>query len=234
MSGFKFEFKNVEMTEEEFVEASKRKDLSISPGVHDLKILDSKFTKMSENDPTWAIFRLILSPDDGKVVVGEKDGKEVLSVKSKDGKDCKFIRAHVLVPTQKETYNSKNPTFMFSKLREFYAALGEVLLCSKESMKALIPKYFGKPESLKGQVVNCTIGFNGPHLSRDGDQIFIINQKGEKVCEEGFQDFDSAKAYAAIELDMKISRFVEILKWNPATGAATEAEQDVITPGEEW
>ena len=244
-----FKFNSVELSDEEFTaKANSKEGGQYAPGIYDMRVVDAKFMKMSEKDPTWAQYRLILSVDGEKVLVGEENGKEKLTIQDKKGAKTKSIRLTVLVPTAKESYgDGPGKLFMFRKLKEFYAALGETLQCSKESMKALIPRYFNKPDTLRGTIVNVLVGYTKPYLKKDGDVIRIVKADGSNFNEEEFPDFDAAKLWAATqEKPVTISNFVEIIKFNPPPIHNDAEEEDevnpfteldstpVVTEGEEW
>jgi hypothetical protein len=222
------------MTPEEFADASKKKEgRQYAPGNYDMRIIDAVFVKRSEKDDTWLQYRVILSVDGEKVVTEQKDGKDTIKVLNKKGQETKYIQHTLMVPTKKETFPGNNPTFLFSKLKDFFLGMGIVLDNRKETMKAIIPKYFLKPEVLKGTLFNVTVGYNGAHTVREGDVFKLVNAKGNPMTDQTFATFDDVKAYCAVqEKPIKLA-FIEIQKFNEPTVSAAEAEDEIPNPFDE-
>jgi hypothetical protein len=205
----KFNFSNLDITEEEFKAAEEKKNYTpkfFSPGNYKLKIVGAEFNKISEADPTW--FSV-------KITFGDTTGRT--------------LKYYLSVPTSKIKYNegkSKYPTFLFAQFKQFMAALGEEVTINKESLKA-IPKYFNDCSVLVGKVVDVDVGYKGPYIKYiSKDEYQIIERDGPMKDGDAIAVFptrDAAEAEAAAR-DLKIAKFVDILKFNASEKAAGDEE----------
>jgi hypothetical protein len=205
----KFNFSTLDITEEEFKAAEEKKTYTpkfFEPGNYKLKITAAEFNKISETDPTWFSVKITFSDASGRT-----------------------IRHFLSVPTSKIRFNegkSKYPTFMFSQFKQFMAALGEEVTVNKESLRA-IPKYFKDCSVLVGKVVDVDIGYKGPYVKYiSKDEYQIIERDGPMKEGDSIATFptrDAAEAEAAAR-DLKITKFVDILKFNASEKAAEDEE----------
>lgn len=192
-----------------------------APGTYDVEITGAEFhpnkdtgSIYSAKDPTWLNVKITLSN-------GGKD-KQVW----------------VMVPTTKITFNegnSKAPSFMFQKFRQFMAGIGESVESNAVSLKTVVPKYFSKPEkALVGKAMTIVIGFQGNYIDRKAEDHFEIKDKdGKKLADAAFESVEEAQAYAA-DQDIRLTKcndkgqyFPEVLQYIPKKIEKSEVEEEL-------
>ncbi len=209
-----FNFKQLDLTEEEFQAERGNKGKPkkfFDQGNYDLKIITSEYHKPMDKEPTWFGVKLKLG-----------------------GIDERVVYSYLIVPTSKIKYgNSKHPTFMYAKFKEFMASIGEEVTIESGVLSAIVPKYFKDCSKLIGKVVNVDLGYEGAYVQyNDQESYSVIDAKGELMKGDNgeiadYADRQSAEADAA-KRGYTITPFVSVLKYN----SGKKVEDDVNT--EEW
>lgn len=199
----KFVFNDLS-TEDEIQAAieSANKPKFFEPGSYDLRIINAEIKGPSKSDPTWVQVTLELQGADGRE-----------------------IKHYLLVPTNSfrfKSANGKETMFIYTKLREFLASIGEEV--SADKARTVIPKLFSNPAVLVGRALSVDIGYDGYHIARLADKTYrILDKAGKEVNELTFPDREAAIA-AAAELGIaertggktELKRFTSILKFHEA------------------
>ena len=204
---FNFTKNSVTLNEEEFQAAAAKEESGgnfLDVGQYSVKIKEAKFhinkdtdSMFCAKDPTW--FNVVITL--------ESDGKEKLF--------------WLQVPTSKlqfSTSSGKNELFAFRKFREFMDALGVTVLADVDELSKIVPKYFTDPSVIEGKAMKIEIQYTKPHLKRtDGGKFIICNRDGSphKLFDKEFDSRDDAVADAAIEGNLTLQSFPEIVKFEP-------------------
>lgn len=205
--------------EEEFQEQAAKETggKALQPGNYTLKIQNPDFHPNKETgsiyckgDPTWFNVKVELVAADGE----------------------RSLRHWVQVPTQKVRFGQKGTLFVFKKLKEFMAALGEDL--TVDNLATVVPKYFNDPKALEGKEVDADVGYEGDYIEPAGNGQFRIVKGGEAYQEDGetvtFPDRDAARNYAeAIGIRNPATR-TSVLEFKSKINADAKAE----AANDEW
>jgi hypothetical protein len=203
-----FELGKTKLTEDQFkdaLESGNSKGKGFSPGNYKLKITEAQYHVNKETgaitskaDPSWINVSMNL--------VGA------------DGRSKKFF---IMVPTKDIWFTNKDgkkSIFMFTKLQQFFAAVGVYL--DYQNYAGVIKQYFSSPDALNrlnGEEVSVDIGFTGPYVKfvEQGKFRIVLNNEELKSADGDvveFSDADSAVAYGATVLLKNLQRFPEIVK----------------------
>lgn len=194
MPKFNFNFKT-DLSEQDLVKAENFGSFKqFEPGSYDLQIINAKFHKPSESDPTWGI---------AEVTFG--------------GIDDRSIKSYVLFPTSHIEYRKhgiKNPLIMIGKFREFLRSIGVSPEIS--NLNSVMKEYFSDLSYLIGLTANVVIDYEGNHLAYDPatKEYALVDKKGNRLSDASYTDRDAAKADAA-ELGTELKNFTKIVRFNP-------------------
>ena len=162
MSNFpRFQGFSITVSNEE-VEASKKSGGGprLTPGEHELEILDVEYKGPVKADNTWLRYSLTLG------LPGTQRGE--------NGKFKGTTFYSVMVPTENLRYKEK--LGVFNMLQSFFDAIGENLTPS--SVPQLIPAYFSDPAGLVGLKIKATLGYKKPYIDYADKQFFIKKPDG--------------------------------------------------------
>jgi hypothetical protein len=212
-----FNFKKLDLTEEEFQAGSAPKSKMIGVGPHELKITKATFKKMSDGDPTWGVYSLILSKGGIKTAtVKNKDGKDKLVALDKAGNEVPMMYHNLLVPTQRVKYakagiSSYGETFPFQRFREFMGGLGETVICDPSVLGKIVPKWFKDAGALEGETLNVEVGYSKMHIERRDGKFIIADREGKQAVDGEFENRKDAED-AAFALKKVLQDWPEIIK----------------------
>jgi len=197
MSNFpKFGGFNISVTNEE-VEASKKSSgPRLTPGEHELEILDVDYKGPVKADETWLRFQVILGlPGTQKNDAGKFKGASYHSV---------------MVPTKDIRYNDK--LGVFNMLQSFFDGLGEALVPT--NVGELIPAYFSDPKQLTGLKLKVTLGYKKPYVDYV-DGKFVIKSKDGSLyptsVDNSFAARESAEGQAFTD-NIELQKFMEVMR----------------------
>jgi hypothetical protein len=193
-----FNFKTLDLDEQGFKQATEKQSRFLRPGSYHLTVNKAEYSKQSEGDPTWAIFKLILS--NGGKKMGEVNGKS--KALDKDGKEVPSMYYNLLVPTSRVSYNKpgmadRAKVFPFQRFREFMGGLGETIVCTPESLGKVIPKWFKDASKLVGQTLQVDVGYSKNHLEYVDGTYEVHDVKGKKLIDDAFPTRTDAEVAAA-------------------------------------
>jgi hypothetical protein len=197
MSNFpKFGGFNISVTNEE-VEASKKTGgPRLTPGEHELEILDVDYKGPVKADETWLRFQVILGlPGTQKNDAGKFKG---------------VIYHSVMVPTKDIRYNDK--LGVFNMLQSFFDGLGESLIPT--NVGDLIPAYFSDPKQLTGLKLKVTLGYKKPYVDYV-DGKFVIKSKDGSLyptsVENSFAARESAEGQAFTD-NIELQKCMDLMR----------------------
>lgn len=193
----KFDGFAIDVTAEE-VEASKTKSNGprLTPGEHDLEVLDAEYKGPVQADNTWLRYSLTVG------FPGTQRG---------DNGKFKGTTFHsVMVPTVNIRYKDK--LGVFNMLQSFFDAIGENLTPS--SVPQLIPAYFSDPAGLVGLKLKVTLGYKKPYIDYADKQFFIKKPDGTLLVEGGFPNRESAEGQCFTD-NIEIQKYIEVIRVHP-------------------
>jgi hypothetical protein len=208
MSNFpKFGGFSISVSNEE-VEASKKSSGGprLTPGEHELEILDVEYKAPVQADNTWLRYQVILG------LPGTQRGD--------NGKFKGAIYHSTMVPTKDIRYNDK--LGVFNMLQNFFDGLGEALVPS--NVGELIPAYFSDPKQLTGLKLKVTLGYKKPYVDYVDGKFVIKNKDGSLYptsADNSFATRESAEGQAFTD-NIDLQKFMEVVKVHPGVKAVKE------------
>lgn len=197
MSNFpKFGGFSISVSNEE-VEASKKSSgPRLTPGEHELEILDVEYKAPVQADNSWLRYQVVLG------LPGSQRGDT--------GKFKGAIYHSVMVPTKDIRYNDK--LGVFNMLQNFFDGIGEQLVPTNVSQ--LVPAYFSDPKQLTGLKLKVTLGYKKPYIDYVDGKFMIKNKDGSPYptsVENSFANRESAEGQAFTDA-IEIQKFMEVIK----------------------
>lgn len=207
----KIKLNKTEMTDTEFRQELEKSESTgtrrITPGNYDVKVTGVEHKGPAANDPTWHKFKVLMADASGAT-----------------------IQDLMLVPTVTLRYASaKGAMFPARKLTEFFAALGEDFVSS--SSTELLNRYF-IANGVVGKTLNIDAGYKANYVKYLAkDSYAIVDRDGRPYKDEKgeplpiFNGYKEAEEYATT-LNLKIDKFIGILKYNPSEATSNDNEGD--------
>lgn len=187
---------SISVTNEE-VEASKKSGgPRLTPGEHELEILDVEYKAPVPADNTWLRYQVILG------LPGTQRGE--------NGKFKGAVYHSTMVPTKDIRYNDK--LGVFNMLQNFFDGLGEALVPS--NVGELIPAYFSDPKQLTGLKLKVTLGYKKPYVDYVDGKFVIKNKDGSLYptsVENSFANRESAEGQAFSDA-IELQKFMEVTR----------------------
>jgi hypothetical protein len=184
----------------EEVEASKKSGgPRITPGEHELEILDVEYKAPVAADNTWLRYQVILG------LPGTQRGD--------NGKFKGAIFHNTMVPTIDIRYNDKLGAF--NMLQGFFDGIGEALVPS--NVGELIPAYFSDPKQLTGLKLKVTLGYKKPYVDYVDGKFVIKNKDGSLYptsVNNSFAARESAEGQAFTD-NIDLQKFMEVTRVHP-------------------
>lgn len=193
----KFEGFSIDVTAEE-VEASKKGSSGprLTPGEHELEILDAEYKAPVQADNTWLRFSLTLG------FPGTKRG---------DNGKFKGTTFHsVMIPTVNIRY--KDGLGVFNMLQGFFDGIGENL--TPATVPQLIPAYFSDVKGLVGMKLKVTLGYKKPYIDYVDGKFFLKKPDGSLLLETPFANRESAEGQCYSDA-IEIQKYIEVLRVHP-------------------
>jgi len=203
----KFEGFSITVTDAE-VEASKKSNgPRLTPGEHELEILDIEYKGPVQADNTWLRYSLVLGLPSTK--------------RGDDGKFKGTVFNSVMIPTKDIRYNDK--LGVFNMLQNFFDGIGESLVPS--NVKDLVPAYFSDPKQLTGLKIKVTLGYKKPYIDYVDGKFVIKNRDGSLYTTSAPNSFsarESAEGQAFTD-SIELQKYMEVLRVHPGERVVKEA-----------